>query len=501
MSFRIYHDWTAKLDENKPTTVDTGTTSITLVEGAKDVRAVACFENVAAPTGATITSAYLRVTAPPGASGQMTASRVLRQDCDPDAICWTNYADATGWTTAGCGDATTDYTATHAVASTTTGAGYSMDIATLMADESDDLFIVRLHTSSGSPVVDRSASSPRIVYEGTLDTPTNLTVTDNGDGTISLAWTDKEAPDYWEVYRGGVTDPTNLINTTETNGYTDAVMPGVYYYRIRAYSTAFGHSSYTASVLVEATGTPTFGLSFGNGLTAGGRSTDFPRIVDHSGMDAPEVEIGAVENGVLDGGTIGASRGKMRRITLLLDFGAGYDRYAVAQLFTPGILRILSSPRGWIPYYVESLSFTSSRLVGDPTRVSVTMVSPYAYPIAAKETVNLTGAATTFPSYSDVDAPGTFTIVVPASSTAIVLTTDGGTTTLNGTYTLADVIVIDSDAHTVTLNGANALDDFDRTGDWPMIGANVASVTCIADATDDCALTVEWNPRLMGLSL
>jgi hypothetical protein len=242
-------------------------------------------------------------------------------------------------------------------------------------------------------------------------------------------------------------------------------------------------------------------LNFGNGVVAGGKSTDSTRVEDFSGLDCPDVELADSENAVLDGGAISGSRSKMRRMTVKLDFADAYTRYEVAQLFTPGVLRTMTSPRGSIPYYVDvPPSFTTSNLTGRPVAV-ISMLSTLAYPQGIEESESLASGSGTFPSRSDVPCGCELTITIPTGGgSEVTITTAAGDTVLDGTFVAGEVLVVDSigSTRTVVYDGVNALSMFDRTTPFPELSAGDATVTVLCGTTP-AATECVWRPNLMGL--
>lgn len=260
-------------------------------------------------------------------------------------------------------------------------------------------------------------------------------------------------------------------------------------------------------------------LNFGNGVLAGGSSRDAVRLVDHSGLDYPDVDVPINENAVVDGGSVGRARAKTRRMSVKLDFKrSGLTRAEVTRLFPPGAVRQLSSARGAMPYYVDgAVGFESPSIVGAAGKVTVPMVSPLAYPLAAQRLVDTgtTGGATfplSFPLGFDVmNSPTSNSIVVEsggdvASLPLIIATLEtsvsslsvlvaGRTTTIVGALSAGDVVAIDSAAKTVTVNGVNRLSWFDREGRWPVLlpGLNEVSTDVLS------RIVVSWAPRVMGL--
>lgn len=131
-------------------------------------------------------------------------------------------------------------------------------------------------------------------------------------------------------------------------------------------------------------------LDFGNGIVAGGHASDAVRIAEHSGLDYPDVEQGLTENAVQDGGVLGAGRAAMRLMRLALDFDSTYTRRAVAQAFTYGVERTLTSTYGSMPYKVIGLGFASGNLT-HPLRLLLTIVSPLACPEGDTLTATIAG--------------------------------------------------------------------------------------------------------------
>lgn len=152
-------------------------------------------------------------------------------------------------------------------------------------------------------------------------------------------------------------------------------------------------------------------IDFGNGITA---STDgLPGILrGHVGLDVPDIELAISENGVGDGGIVGPSRSKTRRMTVPVIHDRTWTRSEIARAFTPGVERTLSSPLGSMPYYVEALSFPSDDIAASH-KFTVTLTSPLAYPEAALVTLTGAAAAYQFDTLNPVVAP--WTLVVPPS--------------------------------------------------------------------------------------
>jgi hypothetical protein len=201
---------------------------------------------------------------------------------------------------------------------------------------------------------------------------------------------------------------------------------------------------------------------------------------------------------VKDGGILGTSRAKMRRMTVALLFtDRTVTRAEIAALFAPGVLRTLSSPRGSMTYVVEELGFEKSDPIGQQ-RVSVVMVSTYAYPEGSLQTATL-NAAGTIASLADVDCAPKFTITLAGSATGLIITTPGCTTTLTGSLVASDVVVVDSATCTVTVNNVNSISWFDRSGRFPRLTAGDNAVSVKDSANADIPAVVTWHPRVMGL--
>jgi len=250
-------------------------------------------------------------------------------------------------------------------------------------------------------------------------------------------------------------------------------------------------------------------LDFGNGITT---SRDVI-VIAHDGLEYPDVEIASLQNAVLDGGVVSASRAPMRRITLNVWFRT-LTRRQVARAFSPSVTRILSSPTGSLPYVVAAaLEFDDQP---GPVIAAIPMLSELAYPEGPSGFIDIGGRsgglefALEYPhgyddftpageliidSRSDVTCPPAITLELASSASDVSVALNGLTATVTGALSAGDVVVIDSAHWAVTVNGTDRLAWFDRAGKWPMLepGPNLLSSSELA------RIAVVWKPRLMGL--
>lgn len=269
-------------------------------------------------------------------------------------------------------------------------------------------------------------------------------------------------------------------------------------------------------------------LDFGNGIIIDGFSSGIAR--GSSGLEVPQYEVPVNEFSLLDGGSVGSTRAKARRMTIKVLHDRLWSRQTISRAFSGGVMRTITSPIGSMPYYVDTLSFPENDLEAE-REFTVSIVSPLAFPAGERRytSVGSAGGGLEYPyeypyeldsfitsdyiiviSSTDVVTPAkiTATLAVAAadiefsrpSTTKIIpgmspITYGGCTTRITGPFSVGDVVVVDSQNHTVTVNGVNRLSWFDRDKDWFTLveGANRISSTRLA------VLEVEWTPRLMGL--
>lgn len=351
--------------------------------------------------------------------------------------------------------------------------------------------------------VNRTGFTPYLALTGSLAAPTNLAATPGAAGAVVLTWTKTTGATGYRVYHGGTDTPTTLLaEVGDVATYSTVAEVGVHYYRVVAICTGWDASAYSAAASATVVTTPPVSLNFGNGVVAGGHSTDSVRIKGHSGIEFPDVDLPSDENSLLDGGVVWGSRAKMRRMTVALDFGESMTRREIAAAFAPTEERLLTSARASIPYWVERLSFGRENL-NDPQTVSLTMLSSDAYPEGTEHEELDLGPGVSFETYSEVDCWPVVTVTADASGQVLTVTSDAGLTTVSavdasGTIDASSVVVIDSTEHSVTVDGVDRLDWFDRSGVWPKLSAGSNSITAALDGAEVVA-DVEWRPRLLGL--
>jgi hypothetical protein len=131
-------------------------------------------------------------------------------------------------------------------------------------------------------------------------------------------------------------------------------------------------------------------IDFGNGIRA---TTTIPDedapfgITDHEGAAYPELEISAIEAGVLDGGTVGGTRATMRVIRFEFVHEKVKTTAEIKRLFSPGVQRTASSELGSMPYYVKAVSFPKSDLRAK-TKFAILIISEWAYPKGGSALLN-----------------------------------------------------------------------------------------------------------------
>ena len=428
------------------------------------------------------------------------------------AATWNTYDGSGNWNTPGCDGSGNDYTPNDAATLAVTGVAqwFSVDVTAQVAAAVGSDYIVRLIQDLAGDEVDIASglggNGPYLSVTGTLAAVSDLSGNEGTDGAVALTWTQNPLATGYRVYVGTGSSPRLVASVGAVGTATVYVQPGPYTYRVKAFrdDSALAVSAFSNSFAITTTGSPRLTLDFGNGVVAGGKSTDDVRIISHSGLDYPTLETAMIENSVLDGGVLGTPRSKMRRMTLLLDFGTAYTRNTAAAAFSPGVLRTLTSPRGTIDYYVDA--FTPTRVALSPSpRASLALIAAEADPQGAEvsETVDTSG---NFASYSEVSCRPVITATLPADSSGnLVIVSPGGTTTLapvadssGNLWQSGDVVVIDAQTYAVTVDGAAKLAWFDRDGAWPRLDTGFNDVTATLDGA---ALTVlvEWRPLLLGL--
>lgn len=152
-------------------------------------------------------------------------------------------------------------------------------------------------------------------------------------------------------------------------------------------------------------------IDLGNGVVVYTRPTQGQACLEqgHYGLRVPEFEVPVTEYGARDGGTVGTTRANARHMRLSIAHPALWTEAEIRRLFTPGVQRIISTPLGTMPYYVEGLSFPDSLWEGQ-YRFGLNIVSPLAYPRGALEAVAATTDAYSTTTY-DTDMSA---VTVPA---------------------------------------------------------------------------------------
>lgn len=512
MSGQIFAAFSSPLSEQDPNQAGWQSSTIFVLDdagGGDDWRSIISFD-VTSLQALTLSAATLNARAlGSGATTDILASRILRT-VNVQVATWNKHNTTDSWTTAGCGDDGTDFTSANAVS---TAFPDPLEWQTWnIKDQLDDAltagnaYLVRLLAESASTEAwytgKPGSHIPYLLISGSLtDAPTDLAATLGANGLLTLTWTKSAGATGYEIFQGGVTAPTRMVDTVgDVATWSTYLVPGTYYFRIRGISSVgWDESPYTASISETVTTSPLFSLDFGNGIVAGGKSSDTYRVFGHSGLEYPIVEQKANENAILDGGVLGSQRGAMRRMTVALDLGPNVTRREAALLFSPGVLRTMTSPLGTIDYKVEDFDHFEQNLTGD-TLVSVTMLSEMAYPLGNEVLQLVPAGFATIESDSEVPCAPVITVTVPIVSSDLVITSDAGTTTITDPLDFAvdDEVVIDSENFTVTVNDVDKIAWFDRDGVWPTLPVDDSEVTAKADGTY-CDFDIQWRPRLLGL--
>lgn len=261
-------------------------------------------------------------------------------------------------------------------------------------------------------------------------------------------------------------------------------------------------------------------LDFGNGVWADTTGGESGIGKDATGLEVPDYDVASSENTVLDGGTVGGSRAKMRRMVIPVEHNRLWDRRDIMRRFTSGPVRVLSSDLGCsMPYVVARLSFPDS-LIEARRRFTVVALSPLAFPEGGPRqasTPPAAGGGLTYPKvypihYNSLPAatslglesgsespftPCCITLVMAVAAADVAITIGSRTTTITGALSIGDKVEIDSrvSPHTVLVNGVNRLAWFGKTGKFPMLepGYNLVAWT------RNAIVTVEWSPRMLGL--
>lgn len=118
-------------------------------------------------------------------------------------------------------------------------------------------------------------------------------------------------------------------------------------------------------------------LDFGNGIATDDVTSGIGE--PSTGLDVPEFEVPVNENAVFDGGSIGGSRTKCRRMVIQVIHEKVWTRRQIMRAFTPGKERVISSALGSMPYFVEDLIFPLNMEEAE-REFTVVIVSPLAYP-------------------------------------------------------------------------------------------------------------------------
>lgn len=226
-------------------------------------------------------------------------------------------------------------------------------------------------------------------------------------------------------------------------------------------------------------------LDFGNGFTAGGRSSDTVRIIEHSGLDFPELSVALFENSNIDGGRIGATRSKCRRMMVVLEFAtATKDQVAAAfmpvirNIFDPIGQRLLTSHHAsgdrFITYHVEALSFLSVN-ENTPLRAQVSLISKNAYAYGTAIASDWVGGTQTFTVVGNAPAPLKVDVEAPAAGDPddirillddTSITNPYRDTYITGPWTATQLVQVESETFEVITDGNNGIARFARTNEW-----------------------------------
>ena len=243
----------------------------------------------------------------------------------------------------------------------------------------------------------------------------------------------------------------------------------------------------------------------------------------HFGFDLPEVEVAYTENGVLDGGTIGATRAKVRHFRGTVLHRGYWTRDEIRLAFLPGVERTISVGTRAMPYYVEELTFPDGR-EGDYS-FTLGLVSPLSHPVGPEEVLllgsssdleypieydednsdslndgiefsaieSVTTASVT--NTGDLAAPCAVELILGTSCSEFDVSINRRITRLSGEFTEGDEVVIDATTKQISVNGTSALSTFERATVWPELdrGVNLISLTVAS------TLVVRWQPRFVGL--
>lgn len=96
---------------------------------------------------------------------------------------------------------------------------------------------------------------------------------------------------------------------------------------------------------------------------------------------------------------------------------------------------------------------------------------------------------------TDVPVPAIVTCYILGSAASLKVSDGTNVTTITHAFLAGDVVVIDSKEHAVTINGVDALADFDRLGNWPMLGPGVNTLEFDPNVT----VVITAYPAFMGL--
>lgn len=262
-------------------------------------------------------------------------------------------------------------------------------------------------------------------------------------------------------------------------------------------------------------------IDFGNGITCHTRLTSGAAHLEpgHRGFHAPELDVTVTENAIADGAIVGGTRALARHLRATISHNRKWTRREILQAFTPGIERVITTALGSMPYVVEAPVEFPDSLHESQYRFTVTLVSPYAFPVGAPRSATTTSDAAstlvypyTYPyqyenaspaeaigvdSACEVATPARVTLIPTINVSDVTITISGRETRIVGAMTAGQVLIIDPRpaSPVVTVNGVNRLAWFDATTDWPELDPGYCEIA----ASMPAHIVVEWEPRVMGL--
>jgi hypothetical protein len=101
---------------------------------------------------------------------------------------------------------------------------------------------------------------------------------------------------------------------------------------------------------------------------------------------------------------------------------------------------------------------------------------------------------------TDVETDLALSIKMTAAASSLAISDGVRLMTLTGAFADGDIVEVDGSQNTVTVNGVNRLSWFDRAGDFPKAGSQLAlGYDLYVTFSEPVIATARWKPRRMGL--